>query len=96
MGYDAEKDKKLWEKEAVVSAKSNIVVGIYQYGSGKPKVGIVRKNFTEKGDQWGKLGRLYDSEVNILIELLNEAAKKLLTMNTSSEKDDDPTNTSES
>jgi len=58
--FDATKDKKLAEKEIQFEGKTELlVVGVYKYGEGEPKIQIARSYFDRNNEKkFAKAGRL--------------------------------------
>lgn len=74
MAYEKDKDKKLFEKEADFG-KHSIVVAVYQYEDGEPKLQLNKKVFSESGSMFTKIGRLSIDELNQVLPLIEEAKK---------------------
>ena len=73
--YDPEKDKVTHEVGEVPTEAGSIVVRVFSYNGGEPKVGVNRTWLDNNGDQKFKnLGRLTRDEADALAPLLTQAA----------------------
>lgn len=78
MGYEKDKDKNLFEKEIDLGGQYSIVIGVYQYEDGEPKLQMSRKQFSDSGHRFIKLGRLSLDEVNHVLPVIEEAKKHMI------------------
>ncbi|GJQ58392.1 MAG: hypothetical protein D8M57_16525 [Candidatus Scalindua sp. AMX11] len=77
MAYDRELDKCLFSKSEEKESE-RLIVGIYSYNEGKKKLQISRENKDNQGNfKFAKLGRLTKEEVDLLLPLIQEAAKQM-------------------
>ncbi|MDR4503883.1 MAG: hypothetical protein MRK01_03705 [Candidatus Scalindua sp.] len=77
MAYDRELDECLFSKYEEKESE-RLIVGIYSYNKGMKKLQLSRENKDNQGNfKFAKLGRLTREEVELLIPLLQEAAKHM-------------------
>jgi len=73
MPYDSNLDKKLFSKAAEMEA-GKIVVSVYTYNNGQPKLQLTRESVDAEGQpRFAKLGRLTKEEIQAILPLINEA-----------------------
>jgi hypothetical protein len=79
MAFDKNLDKELFSKEAVFDT-TKIVVSVYSYNEGTPKMQLSRLNLDQESgefDRFAKLGRLLKEEAQAIMPLMQEALEKL-------------------
>ena len=73
MGFEKEKDKQLFEK-VVNCGMFNIIVSVYQYNEGIPKLQLSRQKLQEgKDPMFQKLGRMSWGEIDEILPAITEA-----------------------
>ena len=76
MAYDATKDQVLesWEND-----ETGLIISIYRYGDGDPKLQIGPRSYTKKDGSKGttRTGRLSIDDVLWLSEMLDEVKQKM-------------------
>ena len=77
MGYDQTKDEEI-TKEELERGHYKLIVSLHSYDGGQIKLQLGRVNFSEKGEQYAKLGRLSKED---LLQLLPVIEKMIPQMN---------------
>ena len=75
--YNSEMDKVIKEWDVQPSAAVLLVIGVYQYKDGNPKIGVTRKIVSKEFDEgkWARLGRMSKDEVKLLVPELQKAVE---------------------
>jgi len=79
MAFDKNLDKELFSKEVTFDT-TKIVVSVYSYNDGTPKLQLSRLNLDQESgnfDRFAKLGRLLKEEAEAIIPLMQEAMSHL-------------------
>lgn len=78
MAFDKSLDKELFS-ESVEFEATKLVVGVYSYNDGTPKLQISRENRDmDSGEwKWSKLGRMLKQEVEAIFPLIEKAKEHL-------------------
>ena len=78
MAFDKSLDKELFS-ETVDFEATKLIVGVYAYNDGTPKMQISRENKDmDSGEwKWSKMGRLVKSEVEAILPLMQKAQEHL-------------------
>ncbi|MFH0701813.1 MAG: hypothetical protein V2A62_05250 [Candidatus Woesearchaeota archaeon] len=72
-GFDKNLDKELFSASAEFE-RTKIVVGVYAYNGGTPKLQIGRENKNAAGElSFAKLGRMTKEEVEAIMPLVEKA-----------------------
>jgi len=74
MPYENDKDKEIFN-ETLQQEKSKLVVSVYAYNNGKPKLQISRNLLDQKSNTYifAKLGRLSKDELSQMLPVINKA-----------------------
>ncbi len=74
MPYENDKDKEIFS-ETLQQEKSKLVVSVYSYNNGKPKLQIERNLIDSKSNTYifAKLGRLSKEELTQMLPVINKA-----------------------
>ena len=74
MAYENDKDKEIFS-ETIQQEKSKLVVSVYSYNNGKPKLQIARNLLDTKSNTYifAKLGRLSKDELTQILPVINNA-----------------------
>ena len=76
-GFDKSLDKELFS-ESLDFERSRIVVSVFAYNNGTPKLQISRENKNASGEySFAKLGRMTKEEVEKVMPLMEKAKKYL-------------------
>ena len=77
MPFDPNLDKKLFSEEIEFEG-SNIIVGVFSYNDGTPKLQLARERINASGDKsFAKLGRMTKEEVEKVIPAMQKAIESL-------------------
>lgn len=77
MPFDPNLDKKLFS-ETVEFEGSNIVVGVFAYNDGTPKMQLTRERVNADGEtSFAKLGRMTKEEVEKVIPIMQKAMESM-------------------
>lgn len=77
MPFDPNLDKKLFAEEAEFEG-SKIVVGVFSYNDGTPKLQLSRERVkADGGTSFAKLGRMTKEEVEAVLPLMQKAIEQL-------------------
>ena len=77
MPFDPNLDKKLFSEEIEFEG-SNIIVGVFSYNDGTPKLQLARERVNASGDKsFAKLGRMTKEEVEKVIPIMQKAIESL-------------------
>ncbi|MEK6938108.1 MAG: hypothetical protein AABX04_03615 [Nanoarchaeota archaeon] len=72
-GFDKSLDKELFSASAEFE-RTKIIVGVYTYNEGTPKLQIGRENKNAAGElSFAKLGRMTKEEVEAIMPLVDKA-----------------------
>lgn len=74
VGYDKNLDKQIYNR-VIENPGFNILLSIWSYNHGGPKIQLIRYSFNEEKLIFAKLGRLTQLEAESIMEFLPEACK---------------------
>ena len=82
MAYDNRKDKPLSQQEVATGDNESIIVGLYSYDEGEPKLGLSRKTInTKKNTAYHKsIGRISQDEWARILPAIRTVSQALMSV----------------
>ncbi len=78
MAFDKNLDKELFSETAQFET-TRIIVGVFSYNDGTPKMQLTRQNLDNNTGEWkfAKLGRMFRDEAEAAIPLMQKALEHM-------------------